>query len=520
MTLTARGALVLGLAVTILPAGCACERGLAARDAAGPGRDAAPADADRDLDATRPDAAADGGLEDPRDGALDAASDAATPSDAASDVARPSDGSSDARVSCLPGCGGIESCGARADGNGLDDDCDGEVDEHCTCAPGTARSCFDGPPERRDVGACADGVMLCGDDGLYGPCTGGRFPSDEVCDGADDDCDGTIDDGLAGCATALLCPGSERAVPLRAHPLNGTAIYGGAALSWSWTVTCPPDVPSCPVPDDPAAADTALFLLSSGNYGVRLDVVLADGSSNTCEWVVYARGGGLRVELQWDTEGLGRGDTDVDLHLHRRSIAPGATTGETDFFTADDCFYLDCKASTYGYDEGALRARWSLPDTLDLSVCEDAPGGEGGLWSTLHEACFNPRLDVDVISCDPAVTDPRSSSFCAPENINIDDPPLGEPYRIWVNYYSQHEHVGPTHPSVNVYCWGELRGSFGTNDDVVLMHGDPETSAREHDSWTVADVVFEVDECGRPGCRIQPLGGVRRDDAFGVPWSF
>ena len=42
---------------------------------------------------------------------------------------------------CVPGCGPDELCGA-GDGNGLNDDCDGAVDEGCVCAAGTSRSCF------------------------------------------------------------------------------------------------------------------------------------------------------------------------------------------------------------------------------------------------------------------------------------------------------------------------------------------------------------------------------------------
>lgn len=262
-----------------------------------------------------------------------------------------------------------------------------------------------------------------------------------------------------------------------------------------------------------------MFFVSSGNYRVRVDVELETGGSASCEWVVYVRGAGLRVEMGWDTQGMGRGDTDVDLHLHRRSIPAGSTGPETDFFTSDDCYYLGCKASTYDYDGGALRARWALPDNPDLSACEESPGGEGGVWSSIG-TCYQPRLDVDVISCDPTVTDPRSAGFCANENINVDTPPLGEPFRIWVNYFSEHAYRGDTHPYVNVYCYGELRAQFGRNGEVTLREGDETTSARVHDSWTVADVVFEIDSCGRPACRIAPIGIVRADDAFGPPWSF
>src|SRR5687767_1347990 len=38
---------------------------------------------------------------------------------------------------CSPACGDEELCGERNDGNGLDDDCDGEVDEDCVCMAGT-----------------------------------------------------------------------------------------------------------------------------------------------------------------------------------------------------------------------------------------------------------------------------------------------------------------------------------------------------------------------------------------------
>jgi hypothetical protein len=486
-----------------LMSGCSCAQPTGLGDS---GTDAA------SLDAARSDGETDAARADASDAADD---DAAI--DAGTDATRADTGTDDAGpLSCDPGCGAIENCGASHDGNGIDDDCDDAVDEHCACTPGTARACFPGAPLRRGIGACADGTMVCGADHLYGPCEGGAFPVAETCNGADDDCDGTIDDGLTTCATALLCPGSERAAPLNPHPLLGSLIDGGHATAWSWTVTCPSTVTTCPTPDDPSARDTSIYLLASGNYRVHLDVVLDDGSTNACDWVVYARGGGLRVEMDWDTEGSGHGDTDVDLHLHRRSIAPGETTGETDFFTADDCYYLTCKASTYGYDSGALAARWALASTPDLSVCESSPGGEGALWTDFG-ACYNPRLDVDVISCDGAVTDPTAGGFCAPENINIDDPPLGEPYRIWVNYYSQHSYSGDTHPSVNVYCWGELRGTF---QGATLTQGDETTSARTHDSWWVADVIFEEDECGRPSCRIQPLGAVMRTATFGPPWSF
>ncbi len=84
-----------------------------------------------------------------------------------------------------------------------DEDCDGMVDEGCGCTNGDSRSC--------QFGVCA-GVQRC-DTGVWGPCLGadgrpapvpGSMP--EVCDGRDNDCNGSIDD-VAGvgavCGTSV-----------------------------------------------------------------------------------------------------------------------------------------------------------------------------------------------------------------------------------------------------------------------------------------------------------------------------
>ncbi|HJL17534.1 MAG TPA: MopE-related protein [Sandaracinaceae bacterium LLY-WYZ-13_1] len=91
--------------------------------------------------------------------------------------------------------------------NGLDDDCDGSIDEGNPEGGGTCGS---------NVGACTFGTLACRGGVLV--CEGGTGPSVEVCDGVDNDCDPSTADGSddarvgSSCGTDLgVCsPGTQQ----------------------------------------------------------------------------------------------------------------------------------------------------------------------------------------------------------------------------------------------------------------------------------------------------------------------
>jgi hypothetical protein len=106
----------------------------------------------------------------------------------------------------IPGYSATEVCG-----DGLDNDCDGNVDNGCACTAGSMTSCWGGsqtacPTDGGTcIGVCARGTQTCTAGGMgYGACTGGNTGSaNETCnDGLDNNCNGQTDCAEGSCTGA------------------------------------------------------------------------------------------------------------------------------------------------------------------------------------------------------------------------------------------------------------------------------------------------------------------------------
>jgi hypothetical protein len=504
---------LLGLLVVGGSLGCAADAGLPVFDDLGREDRGSPRDAGPGTDLTA--------VDDRGSVGIDVTVDAGAAGDVMNrdDVVPVGDATScDGGPACAPradGCGAREVCN-----DGLDNNCDGRVDETCPCIPGAVQRCSLAPPGRRGVGTCSDGNQTClgtGEFGMWSECAGAIAPRGESCDGADNDCDGCADNGLC-CRPPGTCPaaGDPRVptgAPFARYTLRGSTFFPGAATRWTWRVEGGP----CDrlihatrgrvsyrlegAGSDPREAEGEALAFTptlSGDYTVTLTVTAADGSRFTCTFVVSVRAPGLRVELCWDRTGNPRAtgpEAGADIDLWLQGPRQTGTWGFPPGFEPDhtcgpyNCFNRDADIPSIFR---ASRPDWGYAATPG-GACRTPEGG----------ACKNPRIDVDNNG-----TNDTAHSDTDPENINVDAPRDGERFRIGAYYWRG---AVAAQPMVNVYCGGALRATFGGAMVGGTLYGSAPVGGftaggggfdRSSSFWRVADVTLRD---GAMNCDVVPL---------------
>jgi hypothetical protein len=104
--------------------------------------------------------------------------------------------------------------------DGIDNDCDQKIDETDDGMPGVGITCGSAVGEcRQGVSECVSGHIVCNDVG----------PTPEVCNGKDDDCNGSVDEGVAPPAKDCNPPGLAPGAPLQGECKPGHFDCAGVA---------------------------------------------------------------------------------------------------------------------------------------------------------------------------------------------------------------------------------------------------------------------------------------------------
>jgi hypothetical protein len=168
--------------------------------------------------------------------------------------------------------------------------------------------------------------------------------------------------------------------PFEDYPLRGGLFYTGTARSWNWRVEGGPCDTLLPRPTytllGVGGRDVIFRPTLSGDYRVTLEVVTATGERFTCTWIVHIAGPGLRVELCWDTSTT----VDLDLYVHDpRNTGPwfNGTASPLTSSNANSCSWANCEAALRGT---IGRANWGYANS-PLTACQFGP--HGAEWRTL-----------------------------------------------------------------------------------------------------------------------------------------
>ncbi len=381
-------------------------------------------------------------------------------------------------------CGSMENCG-----NGLDDDCNGMVDEGCGCAIGATQPCYAGNPAQAGRGVCTLGMQTCEptstEFGTWSACSGSGMPRPLDCTmpGIDNDCDGAPD---VGCD---CMPGETRAC------YDGPAGTDGVGVCHGGTETCA------------ATASGSAWGPCTGEITPSME--MCDGMDYDCDGVPNSGCGCVVGSSRscYDgpagTSGVGLCHDGVEtcMSLGAGMSSWGACTGEVlpgvDMCDGIDSACTGAPGATCVCIIGRTQPCYDGPGgTRGVGVCRDgtqtcvAAAGGGSMWSA---ACSGETLPGSEIcgngiddNCSGAVDEGCGGTLMCPGDVSVN---AGTPVVLTA-----------TGTMIVSWTWTIVSGPVGGAATAVWAPTPPRSATETFTPTIVGDYVIRVsavDTAGR-----------------------